>query len=83
MLDFRHGVKVIVMSVEYMMKPKNSKLWVGVSTDFLSLMLNPKAWRRETVALISLRGYLNYIYTHYITYNYLCKCMHMFQDGTM
>ena len=40
-----------VMAVELMMKLKNSKLWVGVSTDFLSLMLNPKAWRRETVAL--------------------------------
>ena len=48
-LDFLLVVKVIVMLTEFRMNPKNSKDWVGVSTDFFLLMLNPNAWRREAV----------------------------------
>ena len=48
-LDFLLVVKVIVMLTEFRMNPKNSKDWVGVSTDLFLLMLNPNAWRRETV----------------------------------
>ena len=42
-------VMVIVIFTELMMNPKNSEDWVGVSTDFFLLMVNPNACRRETV----------------------------------